>query len=325
MYNNDDFIEREINCSKFEISEQKECIKKFIEFYNKLKQIDIEKLTAEQENQILKNFNKCSYIERPGYLDYSPLVHRIYNLSNFDEIDFCKKLTGKDLVKKKIYIDAIFYNDYSNAHYDYYDEYRILRYSIDILCDKDFDDNKTYNIKEIQNLFYNKNIIILEVDCERSNNYYTALDKFLTYNWTSKVYESNQHIDIGDFFVKKGTVIKHDKGDVNKAFFKAEFPELYCLSYSDQKDFTHINTYRKLYPNFGKIALKDIQKMIPNEIKLRKEKIEEIKQNTKNEITKYVKEYKLYLQKELSKQDKIQENAFKTINKENVNTDEFTF
>lgn len=298
MYYNNEYIKHQLNDCKGKIQIEKKYIYNFLEFYNKYKDIDINNLSLKEENKFLREFQFCPLKEKNNTFD-TLLIKTYPALSVFDKIQFCNTLTGKNFTTKTIYtLDNIFIDDiYDDKYLDYlYSE--LFIYKVEILCDEKFDNEKTYTIKNLVELFKEKEIIILNFDTVRSKSFSYFNEDVILYG----VLQSN--IIIGDYLAKKGTKVTYNTDEID-ILTALCLPNIYNFQYTFDYQIKRINRYRKIYPDFAKVAIQEILKMIPNEIKLRRENIEKLIQDTKNNINNYSKEYKQWLKKEISKQDKL--------------------
>lgn len=310
MYNKD-YIEYQVTDCKHKIKLEKNVIENFINLYNTYRNINIDEIPTDQKYEIIKLFEKCSYIEN-GIAEHKFDIYKLRehspNLTPFNEIKFYNVLTGKTFTKKSVYLGPIYIQDtYDDRYPDYlYSELGVRK--IDILCDENFNDTKTYTTNQILELFADKEIIILDLHFQYSKKTFNSFDcrEIISYDNILQV-----DIDIGDYLAKKGTNVKylskHDCNQITDLFF----PNLYNFDYLNDFQFKIINKYEQVYPNYLNVCIQEILKMIPNEIKLRREKIDKLFSETKENIANFVEECKSYFKKEIKKQEKLKDKALK--------------
>lgn len=317
MYLNEDYIKNQLSDCKEEILLEKKFIMNLINLYNKYKNIDVQTMTDREKNKFLEEFNEAKYIDNEKtYHKFDTYLFRKSspNLSNFDVEKLGTILTGKNLVEKTITLNKLFITDVSDKYGDY-DYSRLCIHNIDILCEKDFDTNKKYSIKEITNLTKQKEIILLD-----SNNIYSESFNNYHNNRYIDVYKLKIDLRIEDILFKKGTSI-HTDNELYEATQKLKmfyFPNIYNFQYNFKLQLEIIDNYGEIYRNYKNIIVQEMIKMIPNEIKLRRAKIDKLVSETKKNITDFVEECKSYFKKEIKKQEKLKDKALndKILNEE---------
>lgn len=309
IYLSDNYIKNKLNDCKAKIVLEKSIIMNLINFYNKYKNIDVQTMTDREKNKFFDEFKESRYVDDgKAYhkLDNYLVEKFSLNLSKFDVEKLGTILTGKNLVKKTITLNKLFiYDIYDRYDYDYS---RLYIINIDILCEKEFDANKKYSIKEISNLTEQKEIIIMD-----SNSIYGELfnnrvgDRYINGD------KLKTDIRIGDVLFKKGTTVysDNDSYEIYKKLEKFYFPNIYNFQYSFKLQLEIIDNYEEIYGDYKNIIVQEMIKMIPNEIKLRRQKIDELITETKNSIIDFVEECKSYFKEVIKKQEKLKDKALK--------------